>query len=390
MQKNENPSTLSSRRIPLSDLSYDAAEEQAVLEVVRSRWLSSGPQVQAFEKEFASYLGCETAFAVASATAALHMAFVVLDIGKGDEVIQPAINFVAAANMTVAAGATPVFGDITSLNEPVLDAASVERLITPRTKAVVVMYYGGYFGRTAEIAALCRKHNLLFIEDACHAVGAHCRELDGKTPGTIGDVACFSFFSNKNIATGEGGMITTNRPDLVERMRLIRSHGMTTMTWQRDRGHASSYDVRLHGYNYRLDEIHAALGRVQLRKLDRNNEQRRAALHTYHRLLAQLPGWTIPFQGKIDDGGAHLMVAVAPSAEARTRAAEALKQAGVQTSLHYPSVPTFEAFAEYDRHDLPQSEQYGRRTLTLPLYAGLSTEDVTYVCDVLSKSAQAT
>lgn len=390
MQKNESPSTLSSRRIPLSDLSYDAAEEQAVLEVLRSRWLSSGPQVEAFEKEFAAYLGCDTAFAVASATAALHMAFVVLDIGKGDEVIQPAINFVAAANMTVAAGATPVFGDISGLDEPVLDAASVERLITPRTKAVVVMYYGGYFGRTAEIAELCRRHNLLFIEDACHAVGAHCRDLGGKTPGTIGDVACFSFFSNKNIATGEGGMITTSRPDLVERMRLIRSHGMTTMTWQRDRGHASSYDVRLHGYNYRLDEIHAALGRVQLRKLDRNNERRRAALHTYHRLLAQLEGWIVPFHGMIDDGGSHLMVAVAPSAEARTRAAEALKQAGVQTSLHYPSVPTFEAFTQYDKHDLPLSEQYGRRTLTLPLYAGLSNEDVTYVCDVLRQAAQTT
>ena len=132
MQKNESPSILSSRRIPLSDLSYDEAEEQAVLEVLRSRWLSSGPQVEAFEKEFAAYLGCETAFAVSSATAALHMALVALGIGAGDEVIQPAINFVAAANMTVAAGATPVFGEITALNEPVLDPASVDRRLPLR------------------------------------------------------------------------------------------------------------------------------------------------------------------------------------------------------------------------------------------------------------------
>src|SRR5262249_23354677 len=243
-------------------------------------------------------------------------------------------------------------------------------------KAVVVMYYGGYFGRTAELRAVCRRHNLALVEDACHAVGARCRDVDGRMAGNIGDVACFSFFSNKNLATGEGGMVVTSRPDLSERLKLLRSHGMTTLTWERHRGHASTYDVRAHGYNYRLDELHAALGRVQLRKLAANNERRRQTVLTYRRLLAGLPGWTGPFARTAGDSAYHLMVAVAPDAEARARAAGALKEAGVQTSLHYPSVPTFEAFRASGGEGLPLSEQYGRRTLTLPLYPTLEADDI--------------
>ncbi|MEZ5320121.1 MAG: DegT/DnrJ/EryC1/StrS family aminotransferase [Vicinamibacterales bacterium] len=380
---------MSERRIALSDLTYDAAEEQAVLDVLRSKWLSSGPQVQAFEAEFAARVGAASALAVSSATAALHLALAGLDIGPGDEVIQPAINFVAAANMTVATGATPVFADISALDEPVIDPTAIERLITPRTKAVVVMYYGGYFGRTPEIVDLCRQRGLLLIEDACHAVGARCTALDDRPAGGIGDVACFSFFSNKNLATGEGGMVTTSRPDLAERLRLLRSHGMTTMTWQRDRGHASSYDVLVHGYNYRLDEIRAALGRVQLGKLDANNARRRAAVDHYRRRLAGLTGWTVPFANSTGDSACHLMVVVAPDALARAAAAAALKAAGVQTSLHYPSVPTFQAFERFAHADLPLSDQYGRLTLTLPLHPGLSADDLDYVCDVLQEAAAA-
>lgn len=382
------PSTSSERRVPLSDLSYDAAEEQAVMEVLRSRWLSSGPNVQAFEQEFADATGAAAALAVSSATAALHMAFEVLEIGEGDEVIQPAVNFVAAANMTIAAGATPVFADVMSLEMPVLDPASVKRLITPRTRAVLPMYYGGYFGPIAEIATVCQEAGLLLIEDACHAVGAGCAAVD-KAAGSIGDVGCFSFFSNKNMATGEGGMITTTRPDLVDRLRLLRSHGMTTMTWQRDRGHASSYDVRLHGYNYRLDEVRAALGRVQLRKLGANNERRRALVAEYRRRLTALPvGWVVPFaRESLHESACHLMVVVAPDVDRRQAAADALKAAGVQTSLHYPSIPTFTGFGGATADALPVSTEYGRRTLTLPLYPGLPEDDVAYVCDVLLEAA---
>jgi dTDP-4-amino-4,6-dideoxygalactose transaminase len=377
---------MSERRVPLSDLDYGPEEEEAVFEVLRSRWLSMGPQVQAFERDFAGYIGTEHAFAVANATAALHLAYLALGLGPGDEVVQPAINFVAAANMTVAVGAEPVFADIVSLEEPILDPADVERRLTPRTRAVVAMYYGGYFGPTAELQALCRRHNLALIEDACHAVGARCRELDGRMAGNLGDVACFSFFSNKNLATGEGGMVTTSRTDLAERVRLLRSHGMTTLTWDRQRGHASTYDVRAHGYNYRLDELHAALGRVQLRKLAANNERRRLLVLAYRQGLADLAGWTLPFARAEGDSAYHLMVAVAPDDETRARAAEALREAGVQTSLHYPSVPSFEAFRSCKRDGLALSEQYGRRVLTLPLFPMLMPNQVEYVCTALKKA----
>src|SRR5581483_1184036 len=169
-------STLSNWRIPLSDLSYGPEEEAAVLRVLRSRWLSMGPEVPASEQEIASFLGARHAFAVANGTAALHLAYLALGLGPGDQIIQPAIHFVAAANMTVGVGAIPVFADVISLEEPTLDPAEIERLLTPRTRAVVVMHYGGQPCRMAEIRALCERHGLALIEDACHAVGG--RYLD--------------------------------------------------------------------------------------------------------------------------------------------------------------------------------------------------------------------
>lgn len=382
---------MSDKRVPLSDLAYDEEEEAAVLRVLRSRWLSAGPTVQQFEEAFAAHSGAASALAVSSATAALHLSLVAVGVRPGDEVIQPAINFVAAANMTVAVGARPVFADVVALNEPILDPDAVERLFTSRTKAVISMYYGGYFGQVGRLLQLCRDRGVPLIEDACHAVGATSALSEGRRAGNIGDIGCFSFFSNKNMATGEGGMITTGRADYVARLRLLRSHGMTTMTWQRDRGHASSYDVQAHGYNYRMDEMRAALGLVQLRKLDDINRRRRAAVASYRRHLRELPdSWTVPFADQdVERSACHLMVVVAPDAESRAAAASTLKEAGIQTSLHYPSIPTFEAFRGYES-DVPVSREYGQRTLTLPLYADLAESDIEYVSRTLLDVARRT
>jgi dTDP-4-amino-4,6-dideoxygalactose transaminase len=204
-------------KIPLTDLNYGQEEKTAILRVMKSGWLSMGPEVQSFEQEFANFLGVKHAIAVANATAGLHLAYCALNLGPGDEVIQPALNFVAAANMTVAVGATPVFADIISLAEPTLDPVEVERLINPNTKAIVVMHYGGNVCRMKEFVELCREHKIALIEDACHAVGAsHC----GAMAGSIGDIGAFSFFSHKNLATGEGGLVATNRDELAVRARL--------------------------------------------------------------------------------------------------------------------------------------------------------------------------
>ena len=384
---------MSDWRIPLSDLDYGPEEETAVLRVLKSKWLSMGPEVQVFEKEFAEYVGTKYAFGVSNGTAALHLCYLAIGLGPGDEIIQPAINFVAVANMTVAVGSTPVFADICGVDEPTIDPADLERRITSQTKAVVVMHYGGYLCRMAEIKEICERHGLFLIEDACHAVGARYidpqeRHPHNKMAGDIGDIAAFSFFSNKNLATGEGGMVVTNRDDLAERVRLLRSHGMTTLTWDRHKGHASSYDVTLNGYNYRFDELRAALGRCQLVKLKKNNERRRALVSAYRQNLSTLPDWVIPFNSYRGDSAYHLMVAVAPTEEIRLQTVQNLAKQRIQTSLHYPFLPGFSAFKNFQTKGLARSVSFASRVITLPLFPTLTLSDVEEICACIGHAAR--
>ena len=377
-------------QIPLSDLDLGPAEEAAVLRVLRSGWLTMGEETEAFEQAFAQFLGVRHALAGSSGTAALHLALLALGIGPGAAVIQPAVNFVAAANMTVACGATPLFAEICALDEPTLDPDSVEALLDAAARrgqgplAVVVMHYGGYPCRMARILALCRERGVAVIEDACHGLGGRGLDERGaaRSLGALGDVGCFSFFSNKNMTTGEGGMVVTDRDDLAAALRALRSHGMTTLTWDRHRGHAATYDVTRHGFNYRIDEVRSALGRVQLEGLPARNAQRRVLTQAYWRELAALEacGWVLPFkQGyaaavDLEASACHLLTVVAPDAQTRWRAAAALREAGIQTSLHYPLVPGFSGFAGRESDalaDVPCAAAFCARTLTLPLYPRL-------------------
>jgi dTDP-4-amino-4,6-dideoxygalactose transaminase len=379
---------LSDWRIPLSVLDYGSEEAEAAQRVIASKWLSMGPEVLAFEQEFATMQSAQYAFAVSSATAALHLAIHATGIGPGDEVIQPAINFVAAANMTLYAGATPVFADICNLTEPTIDPAQVERLITPKTKAIIPMHYGGNLSRMSELLELCTSRGITLIEDSCHAVGARYHDSRQRPPhglmaGSIGDIGTFSFYANKNLACGEGGMIVTNRADIAERLQMLRSHGMTRSSWERHQGRAGSYDIAMPGFNYRLDELHAALGRAQLAKLLGGNMKRRELLARYRDGFQGDPHWSMVFADAVEHSSGHLMVALAPSQEARTLAVHALRESRIQSSMHYPSILEFSGFRGRFDTVLPLTHDFASRAITLPLHPGLRFEEVDEIVRVL-------
>jgi dTDP-4-amino-4,6-dideoxygalactose transaminase len=298
------------------------------------------------------------------------------------------LNFVAAANVSVAVGARPVFADICSLAEPTIDPAEVERLISSRTKAIIVMHYGGNFCRMGELTELCSARGIALIEDACHAIGVPYHDDQDRWPhgimaGSIGDISAFSFFANKNLASGEGGMIVTNNADLAERVRLLRSHGMTTLTWDRYKGHAGSYDVVTSGYNYRLDELHAALGRAQLKKLERNNQRRRNLLALYRQRVQSLTGWSMPFADAIAHSSGHLMVIVAPTPDIRERAVHTFRECAIQSSMHYPCIADFTEFLGASAGSLELTRQFTRRAITLPLFPTLHRDRINDIIGIL-------
>ena len=368
-------------RVPLADLDFDQEEEQAVLSVLRSRWLTMGSVTQEFEDEFAKATGVKHALAVSNATVALHLACLALGIGPGDEVIVPSLTFVATANAVLYTGAEVRFADILGPDELNISPTAIENQITTRTKAIIVMHYGGYPCRMAEIRAIADRHGLALIEDAAHAPGAF---LDGRALGTWGDVGCFSFFSNKNLSTGEGGMLVTNRDDIAEKVRLLRSHGMTSLTWDRHQGHAYTYDVVDLGYNYRIDEIRSALGRVQLRKLPANNARRKAITETYWQALNG-SGLGLPFRGAPEASAYHIFPILLPEGADRKAFIDAMRAAGVQTSIHYPPIHKFSYYHQrYGDIALPITEAAAAREVTLPLYPSMNSEAV----DIVLKSVQ--
>ncbi len=376
---------MSTWRIPLADIDMGPEEEAAVLDVVRRRWLSMGETTAAFESEFGALTGARHALAVTNCTAALHLAGLALGWGPGDEVIVPSLTFVATANAVRYTGATPVFADIASLDDFSLSAVDVATRITPRTRAIVVVHYAGYAADMPAILALAEQHGLDVVEDVAHAPGA---SLDGRALGVWGRIGCFSFFANKNMTTGEGGMITTDDDELAARLRLLRSHGMTSLTWDRHKGHAWSYDVVAPGYNYRIDELRAAIGRVQLAKLETANRRRRALDALYRELLpVAAPGLTVPYARPRGVSSCHLRPVLLPEGVDRVRFMGEMKARGIQTSIHYPPVHRFAYYrGDGDRADLPLTEAVGAREVTLPLYPGMTAGDVESVAAAVAEA----
>jgi len=369
--------------IPLSDLAVSDEMADAVGEAVRSGWWSMGPRVAEFESAFAAFLGARHALAVTNGTAALHLALLAGGCGPGDEVVVPSLNFVAAANTIAHVGATPVFCDVKGMDDLNLDPDDVAAAITPATKAIVVLHYGGFACDMGAVLELAERHGVVVIEDAAHAPGSR---WDGRMCGTLGAIGCFSFFSNKNLPVGEGGMVVTDDDDIAERIRLLRSHGMTTLTWDRHRGHASTYDVVVQGFNYRLDELRAAMGLVQIRRLEDENAARAKIAARYRDAFDGVNGLSMPFGDRLGDlaSSHHLAVAIVSEGGARDGVRNRLGEQGIQTSLHYPPIHLFSAYRDGRGRKLPRTEAAAGRLLTLPLFAHMRDDQVTAVIDALA------
>ncbi len=370
-----------SYKIPLFDLNFGSDVIEEVSNTIKSNWISTGPKCEEFEGLFASMFDVNHAVSLANCTCALHLAGVVLGIGEGDEVICPSLTFVASVNSIRYVGAVPVFCDIKSAEHINMDPVQIEKLITEKTKAILVVHMAGFPADMDAIMAIAKKYNLKVIEDACHSP---LSEYKGKKLGTIGDVGCFSFFSNKNISTGEGGMIVTNNDEYAKRIRLLRSHGMTTMSYQRATGHTTSYDVVDLGFNYRMDDIRATIGITQLKHLKDDLIKRSKVRQHYLDFLKNEDRVIVPFSENIEFVSNYIMPVVLKDStvENRDRIRDYLHSKGIQTSVHYPPIHQFSIYKEFKTH-LPLTEYVCDNEITLPMYSKLTEEDVTFICQTL-------
>ena len=369
--------TRAPKRIPLSKASIGAAEQRAVLSVMKSGWLTHGPENVRFEDMFARYIGVKHAISMNSCTSALFLSLVANDITG--EVILPSFTFVASANAIVTAGATPVFADV-DYDTCMLDPKSVEAAITPRTQAIMLVHYAGQPGPLKELQELCEKHKLLLIEDSAEAIGS---TYEGKKTGGFG-IGCFSFFPTKNITTAEGGMITTDDDALAEKISALMAHGMDK---KRDKSTIPGYrSARYAGYNFRLSNMLAAIGVEQMKKIEKLNKKRQQLAAVYNKALKSVKEVALPVT---KEGRTHVyqMYTIKVPAEHRDALVGALREHNIEASVHFiPAVHDQIYYKEKYKPTVPLTvtDRLCSEIITLPMYPNLSIADVRRVCTVIS------
>ncbi len=378
--------------VPFSPPEIGSAEIAEVVATLESGWLSTGPRVRRFERAFAEYIGALAAVALNSCTAGLHLALVAAAVGPGDEVITTPLTFCATANVIVHCGATPVFADVDPQTGN-LDPAAAAAAITPRTRAIIPVHYGGRPADVEAFAALARQHGLVTIEDA-----AHCVEgiAGGRKIGTTGDFTCFSFYATKNLTTGEGGMLTTPSVAAAERIRVASLHGMTRDAWTRYEGFgAVPYDVILPGYKYNMSDVQAAIGLHQLAALDRHFERREEVTRRYDEAFASLPLDTFSQVPAGDLHARHLYTVLVDRDRvgiARDDLAGSLAGEGIATSVHFPVVHLHSFYTErfgFRRGQFPHAERIAERVLSLPLSPAHTDEQVDAVIGAVRRALRA-
>ena len=367
------------------------AEIEAVVETLRSGWLAPGPRVRAFEEAFAAFAGAKHAIGLDSATAGMHLALIASGIGRGDEVITTPTTFAATVNVIIHAGATPVLADI-RLDDYCIDPGAIERAITPRTRAIMPVHYGGSACRMDEIMAIAARHRLLVIDDAAHGLGTY---VGGRPVGGIGDATVFSFYPTKNVTSGRGGMLTTNNDALAERCRLLALHGMSNDAWDRytERG-SWAYRVLAAGYNYVMYDYQAALGHAQFNRLDEFQRVRARLAARFNAQLAQVPGVITPMEREGTTHAWHLyVVRLRPEVLTISRKdfIGALKERGIGTSVHFIPIhhhPYYRETYGWAPGDYPVSDQAFETMMSLPLYTRMSDSEVDRVVTAVDEIAR--
>jgi perosamine synthetase len=364
-------------------------EKREVLRVLESRWWGLGPETKKFEDEFLSYLGASYGVATNSGTAALHMALENLNLGKNDEVILPSFTFVSTAHAVKYVGATPVFADI-DRSTLTIDPNSIDEKITEKTKVIMVVHYGGHSCKMDEILKIAKDHDITVVEDCAHAAGA---EYKNKKLGTLGDFSTFSFHAVKNIATGDGGMVISKSPNYVEQMKSFRWVGITKTTWDRyapsstkSGENKSSYDVENFGFKYHMNDIQAAIARVQLRRLDFVNEIRRKLVSRYRDNLQKVDKIDLQKEERWAKSSNHLFVILSKE---RNKIMKYLNNAGIATSIHYTPIHKFLVYSkDYPNLSLPVTEEISNEVLTLPLFPDLTEEQVDFISSKIKEAVQ--
>jgi dTDP-4-amino-4,6-dideoxygalactose transaminase len=367
--------------VPLTDVQLTEEDVAAFLAALERGWLTMGPRTREFELAFAERFGVKHAVAVSSGTAALHLALRAADIGEGDEVLVPAMTFVAGAAAVRHCGAQPVLIESIGPEDLNIDPQDAARHVSSRTHAILATHWLGYACDLGALEQLCSEHGLILIEDCAQSITA--RAADGRLTGTVGLAGCFSFFSKKQLAVGEGGMIVTADDAVEAKARSLRSHAMTSVTWDRHLGYAESYDVLDLGFNFRLDEPRAALGMSRLARLEHDVERRRALVRSYRERLRDTPGLTIPWSEDDVARSSHFGFAILLAGEtARDRVARELAQGGIETT-HYPAINTLTGYADHPSR--PRTEDLAARHLLLPLSSTYTEQEVDLVVRHLSE-----
>jgi len=364
--------------LPFTRPTIDEETIQAVAEVLRSGWLASGPKVAELEAALSRYLGGRPVRTQTSATAGLEMALRACGIGEGDEVITPALSFVATANVIVRVGARPVFVDV-GLDSRNIDLDQAEAAITARTRAILPVHFAGLPADMDRLYALAGRHKLRVIEDAAHAIGSTWR---GRRIGSFGDLVCFSFHPNKNITTIEGGAISGGSPEELRAIELHRWHGLVKSA-------ADQFDTLLAGGKANLSDVAAAVGLGQLRHLERFNARRRELVARYFELWSDNPPVRLPERG--DAGHSwHVFTPLLPLERlriSRLQFMEAMKERGIGVGVHYPAIHLFTAYRAlgYREGQFPNAERIGRETVTLPLFPAMELTDVDRVVEATTE-----